>query len=301
MTMSASDREVDRRSLLRRGGVAVAAGVAGAAAGQLVSASAAEADPGSPLLLDEVNDGGSATTSLTAAIDAAPTLEVANNGLGASLRVTSSPIPDTADGLDIGDLATFDGNLYYTADAGGPYTSFVYTPWTASQVAPIRPQRILDTRTKAGRAHIANAAGNLDSAGHLLAGRTILIRLSTLVVAPQAAFCNLTVVRPGASGYANLWPGGTRPATSTVNFAANAVVANFAVTGVNYSNDTVAIYANRTTHVLLDITAFAVGSYGQINPDILAAPASAATEAARAATARARTGAVPHWYREPLG
>ncbi len=80
-------------------------------------------------------------------------------------------------------------------------------------------------------------------------------------------------------------------------------MANFAVTGVNFNNDTVSIYANKTTHLLLDVTAFAVGSFNQINPAILASSASdaRAASAARAVASRARSGAVPHWYRNPIG
>ena len=169
----------------------------------------------------------------------------------------------------------------------------MYTEWTASQVIPIIPQRVLDTRGASGRGNIVNPAGNLDSAGRLLAGHQIQVDLSDLEVAAAAAYCNLTAVGPLAGGYMTLWPGGTRPATSSINFAANAVIANFAVTGVSGA-DTVSIFSSVTTHVLLDISAFSVGNSSQINPDVLPAPAQ--TSPSRRLAARAQSGTLPDWY-----
>jgi hypothetical protein len=52
-----------------------------------------------------------------------------------------------------------------------------------------------------------------------------------------------------------------------------------------------------TTHVLLDITGFAVGSVGQVNPAVLPASATSAQSAARGAlAARAAAGTLPKWY-----
>ncbi len=172
-------------------------------------------------------------------------------------------------------------------------TTFVYTPLTASQLVPIRPQRVLDTRNTAGRSNILNRAGNLDSAGRLIANHTIVIDLSGLVVAAGGAFCNLTAVQPLSGGYLTLWPDGSRPATSSLNFAAGAVIANFAVTGTS-ATDTVSIYASTTTHVGLDVTAFAVESAAQVNPAVLSATVAVS---ARRLEQRRRAGSLPSWYR----
>jgi hypothetical protein len=172
----------------------------------------------------------------------------------------------------------------------------VYTEFTASQVLSIVPQRILDTRTSTGRSHIKNRSGNLDSAGRLLAGHTIAIDLSSLEVDAESAFCNLTAVSPLKGGYMTLFAGGTRPRTSSINFAAHAVIANFAITGTS-TTDTVSIYSSATSHVLLDITAFNVGSPDQISSDIL--PKSTSRARQRLA-ARAEAGTLPSWYRGNL-
>jgi hypothetical protein len=286
---------LDRRVLLRTGGAAVLAGVAGLAVAETVTAASAGAAAGDSLVLGTANDSGTAPTSLTSADAAGPTLAVANTAGLAPLHLVEQPLPGSTPALTSGDLNNYAGDLYYTAGGtGGPFIGFVYTEVTANQLVTIKPQRILDTRTAAGRAHITNAAGNLDSAGRLLALHTIVISLASLEVAAEAAFCNLTAVLPLGVGNMRLWPGGARPATSSINFTRNAVIANFAVTGTS-ATDTVSIFSTATTHVLLDVTAFAVGNPGQVNPAILASAGLSATSQRLAA--RANAGTLPEWYR----
>jgi hypothetical protein len=195
-----------------------------------------------------------------------------------------------------GELANLGGLLAATLDFGGttgPLPGVVFTEFTANQVISIVPHRILDTRTSTGRSHIKNRTGNLDSAGRVFAGHTIVIDLGSLEVDAESAFCNLTAVSPLKGGYMTLFPGGTRPHTSSVNFAAHVVIANFAITGTS-STDTVSIYSSATSHVLLDITAFNVGSPDQINSDVL--PKSTSRAASRRLAARAEAGTLPSWY-----
>jgi hypothetical protein len=281
----------DRRALLRTGG-AVVAGMAGLAVAEATLAASASAAPGDPVVLGAVNTAGATATSVTSSSAAAPTLAVQNTGTFAPLRVTQQAFPATLPSLGSGDLANYDGDLYYTAGGvGGPFFGFVYTEWTASQIVSIIPTRVVDTRVASGRTKILDPTGNLDAAGRLLAGHAIVIDLADLQFGAAAAFCNITAVSPLAGGFMTLWAGGTRPSTSSVNFATNDVVANFAVTGVS-ADDTVSIFASKTTHVLLDITAFSVGSANQVNPAVL--PVAAASPSQRLA-ARARSGKLPSW------
>lgn len=287
--------DVNRRGLLRAGGAAVVAGVAALAVADTMTAPSAEAAAGDNLVLGTANTSGTTPTLLTSTAASGPTFAISNTGgVGAPLRLTEAAFVSDV-GLASGDLANFDGDLFYTA--GSPFgtlpPSLVYTEFTANQLVTINPQRILDSRTAAGRAQILNAAGNLDAAGRLLAGHTIVVALDTLEFAAAAAFCNLTAVLPLTAGYLTLFPGGVRPATSSVNFAPRAMIANFAVTGTSL-DDTVSIFASATTHVLLDITAFAVGGFWQVNPDILASAAAKSTTSNRLA-ARAKAGTMPKW------
>ena len=65
------------------------------------------------------------------------------------------------------------------------------------------------------------------------------------------------------------------------------------------STDTVSIYSAATSHVLLDITAFNVGSLDQIAPAIL--PPSSSRATSRQLAARAKAGNLPDWYRGSVG
>jgi hypothetical protein len=283
--------DVDRRALLRTGGAAVVASVAGLAVVETVTASSAQAAIDGPVLMSHDNDAENTSTTVTSSSLFA-TFTCSNIGGAAPFNLTTVPTPATGDAFHNGDLANFDGNLYYTNGDFG--VGFVYTEYTANQVVPIGPQRVLDTRTVAGRAHILNPSGNLDAGGRLLANHIIEVTLGTLEVAATAAFCNLTAVSPAAAGYLTLWPGGALPTTSTVNYAKGSfATANFAVTGTS-ATDTVFIYSYATTHVLLDITAFAVGTAGQINVPLAGV---AANGSGQRLAARARAGTLPSWFK----
>jgi hypothetical protein len=285
----------DRRMLLRTGGVAVVAGVAALAVVETATAGSAQAAAGSPLVLGNSNDSDAVPTSLTSAAASDPTLTVGNTAGMSALRLGEETYPTiTSPPLASGDLANYSGDLYYTAGSSvGPLTGFVYSEYTANQLVTIAPQRVLDTRSPAGQGNIINAAGNLDTAGRLLGGHTIEVDLSGLEFAAAAAYCNLTAVSPAHDGFLTLWLGGTQPATSSLNYLAGAVVANFAVTGIS-ATDSVFIYSMATTHVLLDITAFAVGSPYQVNSASLAAAPAAA--ARKGLASHARTRKPPSWY-----
>jgi hypothetical protein len=247
---SASGTVVNRRALLRASGVA--AGIAGIGGIAAASAPAAGAATGDPVLAGANNDGGASSTGLTANTWR-PTLVLDNAGTGVPLRLAAHAVPEF---VDSGDLMNIDGDLRFAhADY---FVGSVYTSLSASQLIPVVPFRAVDTRTVAGRATIVNPAGNLDSAGRLIGGHTIQIDLGDEVFQATAVLANLTVTQAVDSGYLTLWPGGARPGTSTLNYPAGQTVANFTVSGLN--SDTVRLYAQRTTHVVLDVVAFAAGS-----------------------------------------
>ena len=288
------DGDVNRRALLRRGGVIVAATIAGVAATEGMKGGVASAASGDPLVLGQANDAGTTATSLTSADTTGPTLSLANTGNDGPLALATQP-GNTFTPSAKGELANLDDFLYFTQDFGnGAEPTFVFTEISANQVVAIIPQRVLDTRSSAGRANIVTRTGNLDSSGRLLAGKTIEIRLSGYEVAAESAFCNLVAVAPLAAGFMTLYPGGTRPATSSINFTKGQTIANFAVTGTS-DTDTVSIFSNVTTHVLLDITAFNVGSPAQILQSIQ--QSSPASSANRRLEARKAARTLPDWYR----
>ena len=256
---------MDRRALLRAGGlVAGIAGIAGIAATHAPSADAATGDP---VLAGASNNGGTSPTGLTANTWQ-PTLILDNAGTGVPLRLTAQSEPEF---VDSGDLMNIGGDLRFAhADY---FVASVYTTLTASQLVPVTPVRVADTRTSAGRANIVNRTGNLDSAGRLIGGHSVEVDLRDHVYGGTAVFANLTVTQPVAGGYLTLWPSGPRPGTSTLNYSAGQVVSNFCVSGLS-GTDTVRVYAQRTTHVVLDVVAFAVGDPSNVNRPLLTTDAS---------------------------
>lgn len=299
------DAAVERRVALRRG-AAVIAGVAGLTAAAAATGSAAEAAPGDPVAQGQTNDAGGSTTSLTSS-SGTGTLQAANSGAGAPLRVAVTPGTAPAVTSTMGDLYSTDVNedgfafSTFTHATGtsvdDPSTwGFVYTDIWAFQPLPVNPTRLLDTRSADGRQNIVNAAGNLDSSGRLLGGHTITLDLSGFVFGFGGVYANITVTGTAGQGFVSVYPADPRPTPSSLNFVAGQTLSNFSFTGLNFDgvNDTVRIFALVTTHVIFDVTAFAVGSAGFINPVILPqAMTSAAARANKIDPTKA-----PAWYRE---
>jgi hypothetical protein len=285
---------VGRRRLLTGGGMVMAgvvgAGLATAAAGP------ASAAAGDPLLQDTVNDAGTSATptELDADNDTTPAfiiantgIDAANGGAGPNLRLTPStvtgdigPTASTAGG----DLtATGEGLLWFTHNFGGTPAEIVpapvHTEATSNVFAPLAtPDRVLDTRSAAGRANIVSTSGNLDSTGRLKAGKTILINLDNLVYVAEVVFANITVTGMAGSGYLTVWSGtGTRPTASAINFGTS-TLSNFVVSAVAEDTSTIlnviAIYAEQTTHVILDVAGFVMPGF-EYSKAALAGTASA--------------------------
>lgn len=297
---------MERRVALRRG-AAVLAGVAGLSAAAAATASSAGAAPGDPVVLGTNNTSAGALTSV-ASTSATGTLQVANTGAGAPLRVAVEPGPAgiPSDTSVMGDHHSTDNNqdgfafsafthVTGTSDTDPAVWGFVYTDVWAFQPIAVTPQRALDTRRADGRIRILNPAGNLDSAGRLLGGHAITLSLGDFAFGFGAVFGNLTVTGPLATGFASVYPDEPRPATSSVNYNTGQTSSNATFTGFTFTGDdiTVRIFAGSTTHVIFDVAGFAVGSTGNINPEILPAATSAAARARQI-----KLSAAPAWYRK---
>jgi hypothetical protein len=307
-------RALGRRALLGRGGV-VAAGVVGAGAIGAVAASSAGAAAGDPVLQDTVNNAGSSTTptELDASNNTAPAfiltntgVDSSNNGAGPQLRLTQAtggingPFEPTASTTG-GDLtATADGSLWFThnfvSSSGSTlFPAPVHTEATANVYAGLAtPSRVLDTRTAAGRSNIINASGNVGSTG-LLTGKTIFIDLGGLVTFADNVIANFTVTGTTAGGFLTVWDGaGTKPATSNINWTKGQTIANLTscvVGAVDFNGTTfenvIAIFADTTTHVLMDVLAFTMPGF-EFATGFQPAVATNGTRAARLKRAQAK-------------
>ena len=302
------DRAVGRRALLTRGGVVVA-GVVGAGVAGAAVAGPANAAVNDALLQGNVNSVGTdvAATEVTATNNLAPTPTVIVTNPGSRvvntiteatppLRLTQSPVVNPSTTGEGGDMvATSDGELWFTHGIPtlGNFPAIVHTDLNSNSFAPlVAPKRILDTRTSAGRANVLDKAGKFDSTGRLLAGKTIHIKLTSLVFFGDAVTANLTVTKPAKSGFLTLWSGAVaRPNAPSIHFSAGQTIANLTVSRIaqfKTTTDTIAIYASATTHVILDVAGFTVREFFQVNPAFLAPAMSGSSRAQQLTQALAK-------------
>ncbi|MEV4621735.1 hypothetical protein AB0J74_23880 [Asanoa sp. NPDC049573] len=296
MSTDTPESNLGRRRLLRRAGT-VAAGVVGAGAVGAAVAGPAQAAPGDPVV-QGANNGNTTDPLVTLNNPGGPALNLAPSGsINGDEPVGSFRVDEW-------------GNLWTLAVPGLP--EMVHTSFTATQLVPVVPQRVLNTRTTDGRANVLNPGGNFDSGGRLLAGKTIHLYVGDYAFNAVALHGNVTVANSVGDGYLTIWPGGApRPATSIINFPSSTkltAIANHVVCGIGYyaannTPDVISIYnSGSTAHVLLDVSAFTIiWGFGDVNPEILGAPAAASARSTKAAAAKPLSGlakreaAKPNW------
>ena len=269
------ERSVDRRKLLRRAGT-VAAGVAGAGVASAVVASPAQATDGSAILQGQKNTGTSTGIETNEASAASLTLTntaVVDSGgyskAGPSLLLT--PNGDYVDESTPGSIGMAgDGKIWTVTEQN--WSEYLHSTANSNVTVPIIPQRVFDTRYADSRSRIIS--GSLDSSGRVLGGGTITVDLGDYVAGGDVVFGNLTAVQPTVDGYATVYPAGWgKPEPSSLNYMSSLfALSNAVLSGIGWDadhSDLVSIYVHRTTHLILDVSAFAVRSPGQINPDII--------------------------------
>ncbi|MEH1164924.1 hypothetical protein V6V47_06025 [Micromonospora sp. CPCC 205539] len=306
------DKTVDRRRLLRRAGT-VAAGVAGTTVVGAAVAAPAQAAPGDPVVQGATNAAGNSTTALTSTA-ASPTLRLANTSItNESDYALSGPalqLVPSGDFLNndapVGSVGVDQFGNYQVVSAqyeGQALIDYVHTTGNSNRIVPILPQRLVDTRSAAGRRLIVNPSSTtLDSSGRVRDGQTIHLDLRDWVFYGDALFGNLTVTTAVASGFVQIFPYGVpRPTEfSTINYLTNQVISNSFMSGIGYDADFISVYVARATHVIIDVVAFVVG-IGSVNPEVLPFAAGAGARSAESVAARAakRTAAAksksPKW------
>jgi alpha-tubulin suppressor-like RCC1 family protein len=140
-----------------------------------------------------------------------------------------------------------------------------YVP-SGSKITTVAPARLLDTRsggeTIDGLRQREGAVGGGAFVEVQITGRAG----SGVPAGADTALLNLTAANPSQRGFATVYPCGTRPNSSSLNFdarvnKASAVVAKLTAAG------TVCIFVERTTEVILDVTGYAAGStLGSVDP-----------------------------------
>ncbi len=142
-------------------------------------------------------------------------------------------------------LEASSGSLEVFADVVGCFTS------TGSQLAPVAPSRLLDTRNGVGA-----------PSARVGAGREVTLQVTGRGGVPAnatAVTLNVTAVRPTANTFLTIYPDGeTMPTASSLNPDANAVSANLVIAKVG-AGGRVKLYNDQgNVDLLADVTAFFV-------------------------------------------
>ena len=286
-----------RRNLFRGGVAAAAAAGLSVGAGVFSAPSAAAAD-GDTVKLGQANASSSSTEI---AIDGAvgdpanATLSLTNVN-GPSLFLNPLDNNSWTGDLDIGEIANTQFGPVIGLDAGDgtPQNGLLITDQDLAalpQITAIPPVRILDLRTSAGRAAIVDqAAGALDAAGHLNAGKWIDVKIADIAgLGPglyfDAVYLTLTVTGSTKPGFLTLYPptpDNSVPVASNLNWAGGQTVGNLAFSAVGTAAGNtfaVRIYASQVTWVIVDVN-------GAVTTPMSATPNSGRAQRVQAATVK---------------
>jgi len=126
--------------------------------------------------------------------------------------------------------------------ASGALTACYGTKTTVKFLAA--PVRILDTRNGTG----------VTTAGARPAGTTTTVATSATIPGAIGVIGNVTVTGNASQGYLTVWPGGTQPVASTINYLGGWTVANHVQSGLA-GDGTFKIYNATSTDEIYDVTA----------------------------------------------
>jgi len=262
-TAPEEERQLDRRLLLRGG--AVLAGAAGVAAvGAALAPTTAQAADGQFAVMGQENTSDASTEmalnapggtlpTLQLTNPAGPALELTPTGLGYSGVLKVGQVASTTNGLELG----------VTGDVQAE-TTWLATGLDLEQLPitfPIRPYRLVDTRSTEGRKGIRSSSPDaFDSEHRLRAGSWFDVAIiDATFVGLLGVYVNLTGVRAEKSGFATVYPPGERPETSTLNMQSNQTIANAALVPADIANEdedwwVIRVYSSTTVHIVVDLT-----------------------------------------------
>ncbi len=127
----------------------------------------------------------------------------------------------------------------------------------ASMITSLTPTRLADTRP----GWVA-ADGLFFANGPVPAGQLVQVPIAGRGGVPadaKAAVVNVTLVNAAAAGFATVFPCGTRPNASSVNYAAGGTVANEVVARLSPVGS-ICVYTSATADVLVDVVGFVPAS-----------------------------------------
>ncbi len=172
-------------------------------------------------------------------------------------------------------------NVLATLVGAPPSAPTVTPPSTPPTIAPpgtttpapavlqtVAPDRLFDTRPGEPQGAVLVAKQPISATGVLRLNVTGVSGVPTSGVA--AVSLNVTVTDPTRPGFITVYPCGTRPLASNVNFTAGQTVANTVITPVSNTGE-ICIYTNTTTHLVADINGWlpSTSGFSTVTPDRL--------------------------------
>jgi hypothetical protein len=121
---------------------------------------------------------------------------------------------------------------------------------TGSSLNALTPTRLFDTRPEEGQGAVPVAKTKVGGPVELRVKVTGAAGLPANGVA--AVSLNVTATEPEAAGFVTVYPCGTRPGASNLNFTAGQTVPNAVIAPVS-ANGEVCFFANAGTHLLADV------------------------------------------------
>jgi hypothetical protein len=165
-------------------------------------------------------------------------------------------VAQTVPNLVLAKLGTGGGvSLFNSAGSTDLVADTAWSFSAASQVNPLVPARLLDTRAGGTTVDTQFAGG-----GALGASQKLDLHVASrggVSAAPGAVILNVTVTNPTAAGYITAWPAGaTRPTASNLNFTPGQTVANLVLAQVSASGYVSLYNSAGATQVIADVSAW---------------------------------------------
>jgi 5'-nucleotidase len=123
---------------------------------------------------------------------------------------------------------------------------------TGNGFTAVGPQRLLDTRRGESPAAVLTVAKAKVGGDYVLEARVTGLAGLTPATGLTSVVLNVTATNPEAAGYVTVFPCGTRPATSSLNFATGQTVANSVITKVS-ATGSVCFASSVDTDLVVDI------------------------------------------------
>ncbi len=192
-------------------------------------------------------NGGSAITAYT----------VMSNPSGKTCGWSAGPLRCTVTGMAPGTTYTFTvtaANSKGTGAASAPSNTVV--PWSGTELHPLAPRRILDSRGPDGGWNTKLTAASPKNL-------TVIGGADSIPASAEAVIMNVTVTGGTANSFVTVYPsGGSVPTASNVNFAAGETIANLVTVEVGANGQVAFANNSGAVDVIADIVGYFDASPG---------------------------------------